>query len=87
MNPTKQENIVNDQDRAQFIRRVEEILQIQPGKLHGNTVFHELPEWDSVAALSVITMIDESYRVTLEGTEILECPTLGHLIELVEKRS
>jgi acyl carrier protein len=84
---SKKEKNMDDQARTQFLRRVEDILQIQPGKINGSTVLQDLPEWDSVAALSVITMIDESYRVTLEGTEILNCPTLNHLIEMIEKRS
>ena len=34
------------------------------------TVFHELEDYSSLVALSIIAMIDEEYGVTLKGSDI-----------------
>ena len=35
------------------------------------TVFHELDEYSSLIALSIIAMVDEEYDVTLKGDDII----------------
>ena len=34
------------------------------------TVFHDLEEYSSIVALSIIAMVDEEYGVTLKGAEM-----------------
>lgn len=73
-------------DQAAFFAKIEEILDSAPGSVSDASIVQDQEGWDSVAALSLIAMIDESYGVSLEGTEILGCPTAGDLLTLVEQR-
>ena len=70
--------------RNEFVKSLEEILTMEPGSLGTDSVLADLDAWDSLAALSTITLIDANYGVTLEGTEILRCRTIGELIEVIE---
>lgn len=48
------------------------------------TRFHELDEWSSLTALSVIAMVDEEYEVTLKGDDIRNAVTIEDLFNTVK---
>lgn len=47
------------------------------------TKFHELDEWSSLIALSIIAMVDEEYDVTLKGDDIKNAQTIEELFNTV----
>ncbi len=51
------------------------------------TVFHDLEEYTSLIALSLILMIDEEYNVTIDGNEMKSCVTIEDLFNLVQKKA
>ncbi len=50
------------------------------------TVFHDLEEYSSIIALSVIAMIDEEYGVALTGNEMKSAVTIQDLFNTVQSR-
>ena len=50
------------------------------------TVFHELEEWSSLIALSLIAMVDEEYDVTLKGDDIKSAVTVEDLYNTVKSK-
>ena len=50
------------------------------------TVFKSLDEWTSLAALSVIAMIDDEYEVSINGNDIRNLETIGDLFELIKSK-
>ncbi|MFZ4455611.1 MAG: acyl carrier protein [Bacteroidales bacterium] len=71
---------------TRFIELFKETLEIEEDTLHLDTVFRELEQWDSLAFLSVIAMIDEEYDVVIEGNDFKKLITISDLIEEVKKR-
>lgn len=55
-------------------------------EITASTKFHELDEWSSLSALSIIAMIDEEYGVSVNGADIRQSETIGDLFELVKTR-
>lgn len=51
------------------------------------TVFHDLEEYTSLIALSLILMVDEEYSVTIDGNEMKSCVTIQDLFNLVQKKA
>lgn len=51
-----------------------------------DTVFHELEEWSSLIALSLIAMVDEEYDVTLKGDDIKSAVTVEDLFNTVKSK-
>lgn len=49
----------------------------------GDTVFKDLDEWDSLLALSLITMIDEEYKVKITGDEIRNSSSINDLYAVI----
>ena len=50
------------------------------------TRFHELDEWSSLTALSIIAMVDEEYDVTLKGDDIRNAETIEDLFKTVQSK-
>ena len=51
-----------------------------------NTVFHELDEYSSLIALSIIAMIDEEYDVSIKGDDMKSAVTIEDLFNIVKSR-
>ena len=51
---------------------------------NGDTKFHDLDEWSSLIALSVIAMVDEEYDVALRGDDIRNAVTIEDLFNTVK---
>jgi len=49
-----------------------------------DTKFHDLDEWSSLIALSIIAMVDEEYDVTLKGVDIEGAKTIEDLFNTVK---
>ena len=44
---------------------IEEVLDVAEGSLTPETLLAEVDEWDSIAALSLIVMLDEKFEKTV----------------------
>ena len=51
------------------------------------TRFHELKEWSSIIALSIIAMVDEEYDVMLKGDDIRAAVTIEDLFNTVRSKA
>lgn len=50
------------------------------------TVFHDLDEYSSLIALSIISMVDEEYDVTLKGDDMKSAVTIEDLYNIVKSK-
>ena len=50
------------------------------------TIFHDLEEYSSIVALSIIAMVDEEYGVTLKGAEMSAAVTIQDLFNMVQAK-
>ena len=51
------------------------------------TVFHELDEYSSLIALSIIDMVDEEYGVTLNANDMSSAVTIEDLFNTVKSKA
>ncbi len=51
------------------------------------TVFHDLEEYSSLIALSIIAMVDEEYDVTLKGDDMRAAITIEDLFNTVKAKA
>lgn len=62
------------------MEKLEEILELEAGSLAEETVLETLNEWDSMAALSLIVLMDEDYGKKLTGQQIREFTTIQDIL-------
>jgi acyl carrier protein len=48
-----------------------------------DTQFKNLKSWDSMTALMVISMIDDTYGIGINGDDLRSCDTIKDLYDLV----
>lgn len=71
-----------------FIEKFADAIEAEnPEAINAETDFHELDEWSSLTALSVIAMIDEEYDVTLKGDDIRNSITVEDLFNAVKSKA
>ena len=75
-------------DIKEFIENfADQFDDIEASVLNGDTKFKELEEWSSLIALSVISMVDEEYDVSIKGDDIRGSETIQDLFNIVESRA
>lgn len=50
------------------------------------TVYKTLDEWNSLTALSIISMVDDQYDKTITGADLRACNTIEELFNLVSAK-
>lgn len=72
----------------EFIQNfAEQFDETDASEFMAETVFHDLDEWSSLIALSVIAMIDEEYDVTVKGDEMRAAVTIEDLFNIVKSKA
>lgn len=71
----------------EFIEKFADALDLDNvSDLSGSTEFKELDEWSSLAALDILSMIDDEMDVTLTGRDIRGVNTIEELFNLANSR-
>lgn len=68
----------------EFIEKFAEAIDIEATELTAETEFRTLAEWDSVAYISVIAMMDEEYDIQIEMATFKTLKTLGTIAEYID---
>ena len=71
--------------KEQFIEAFKNALE-REDEVQLNDVFREYEEWDSLAYLEVIAMLDEEFEIEIETEDFKKLITVKDLVEEVEKR-
>lgn len=64
----------------------EQFDETDASEITSTTVFHDLDEYSSLVALSLIAMIDEEFEVTIKGDDIRSSVTVEDLYNIVKSR-
>lgn len=59
---------------------LEEMMELDPDTLKEDTLLDDLAEWDSMAALSLIVLLDENFGKKLTAAQIKEFRTVKDLL-------
>lgn len=71
----------------EFFEQMEDILEVDPGTIKLTDAFRDYDNWDSMANLSVISMLDDSFGVYIESKDFKELITISDLLEEIKKKS
>lgn len=68
-----------------FLENIKETFEIDSREINLNDEFRSYDEWDSLAYLSLIAMIDEEYDTQIEEAEFQKLITVGDIFTAVNK--
>jgi len=69
------------------LKLIEEALEKEDGSIKPNDNFKEYEEWDSLALLSLIAMINEEYDITISRIELDKISTVKELYTYIQEQS
>lgn len=64
----------------------EQFDDTDPSEIQPETEFHNLEEWSSLVAMSVIALAKTQYGKTITGKEIRECVTVEDIYNLLSRK-
>jgi acyl carrier protein len=70
-----------------FLQLFADTLEMPLDDVTRDAEFRALDKWDSIAALGVLTMVDEKFNVQLTGDDFASAKTVGDLEKLVLSRA
>lgn len=73
---------MSDQEK---IAMLEEAWEMEEGSLSADTVLENVEEYDSMAKLSLIVLLDDEFGVKLTGEVIKGFDTVGDILKLMVK--
>ena len=65
----------------------EQFDETPASEIQASTVFHDLDEYSSLIALSIIAMVDEEFDVTLKGDDMKAAVTVEDLYNTVKSKA
>lgn len=65
---------------AEFLLALDEMLELDPGTLTGAEALEDLENWDSLAVISFIALVDEKLGLVVEGEKLVKAKTVADLL-------
>ena len=66
------------------IALLEEELELDPGTLTAETDLSEVEEWDSMAYLNFVVLVDDNFGAKVTAAELKACKTVNDLLALMK---
>lgn len=71
-------------NRNEFLREMDEILDLPAGTLRGNEKLEELKNWDSTSLITFIALAETSNGVNISPDQIVMCSTVADLLRVAK---
>ncbi len=85
--PIESKNIADSyyfMDRQTFLTELDNILELPAGTLQGPEKLEDLENWNSMAIVSFIALVDENFNLALSPRQFGNCETVDDLLALVK---
>ncbi len=66
-----------------FLGLIKDYLEIESSELTIDTELSSLPEFDSMGRMSLISLLDEQFGITLSSSELGQIKSIRSLIEFI----
>lgn len=73
--------------QEKFLELVKEVLEIEDREVQLEDKFKEYDEWDSLANLSLVAMLDDEFGVVIDNQKFKNMQTLQELFDEVKSLS
>jgi len=71
-------------NKEEFLRQLEQMMEMDSGSLTGEEALTDLPEWDSLQILEFLVLVEERFCVVIDGVDVMEAKTVNDLLALVD---
>ncbi len=72
--------------KTDFLLLLDELLELDSNTLIGAEELKGLENWDSLASIGFIALVDEKFGITLSASKLNACQTIDDLVALVSDK-
>ena len=69
--------------RDEVLRSMEDLMELQTGTLEGPERLDGMEQWNSMAMIGFIALVDEHFGETLSPRKFVSCSTVDDVLKLV----
>ncbi|MEW9052650.1 MAG: acyl carrier protein [Neobacillus sp.] len=69
-----------------FLLELADLLEIERADLTNEYQLEENENWDSLALISIIVMVDEHFKLSVSNEALKKCKVVGDLLNLINKQ-
>lgn len=73
-------------NKKKFLNIIEEVIEVEKDSLNGDEILKELEDWDSLAVMGFIAMVDNHFGITFGADKIGQCKSIQNLVDLLGDR-
>lgn len=70
----------------EFKNSILKVLKLDDFDIKDDTLANQVPGWDSLNHINVITAIEDDFNVRFKSIEVLKCKNLGDLQNLLSSK-
>jgi acyl carrier protein len=70
--------------RSEFLRQLDELMELEPGTLKGDERLKSLDGWGSLAILGYMAIVNETYHIIVQPQRISGCSTVNDLVAIAQ---
>jgi len=63
---------------------LEEILELEKGTLAEETILNDINEWDSIAKLSLVALIEDEFGSKISGEQVRNLVSIKDILKLMK---
>ena len=71
-------------DRQTFLQHLDELLDLPLGTLKGPERIESLENWNSMAVVGYIAMVDEHFNYSISPRQFANCSTVNDLLGMIK---
>ena len=71
-------------NRTEFLKKVDELLELPEGTLKGPERLEDLENWNSMAIVGFVALVDETYNFNVSPRQFANCETMNDVLALVK---
>jgi acyl carrier protein len=75
-----------DKTKENVIKLIAKVLGVSVDKIDDELAIGDIPEWDSLAHMNIISSLESEMGITLDIEEVLEIEDVEDIIEVVNSR-
>lgn len=68
--------------KSDYFLLLDEMLESDPGTIKSGMLLADIPNWDSLAVMGLIALLDEKFAISVPATQINACRTVDDLAGL-----
>lgn len=71
-------------EQKEKLVKLEELMDLEEGSLHAEDELNDIEEWDSIAHLSLIILLEDDYEKEISGSEVRALKTVQDILDLMQ---